>query len=213
MGAKTKMKNKATIFLQRQAEINRQLMVLGTVLFVAGMMSVGVMQLTEAATTGNSNVNLTVSAGALAIDAVLSDFQFSSAAPGSEVSGNSGASDGNAIKTNDTRGTQAGYTVSGYFNANFQNSVAQQSAIASQMTWYANQISIVNVTGTDGHTTAGALATFGGVASGNAETLFTGSGATSGAGAFNVHNLKMNYVIPLDTPTDAYTTDITITIA
>lgn len=205
-------KNKIQKFLVRQAEINRQFMVLGAVLFVTGLMSVGIMQMTEAATTGTTNVNLTVSAGSLAIDQVPSQFDFSSDAPGATVNGNSGATDGNAVKTNDTRGTKAGYTVSGYFAQNFQNAGAQQSAIASQMTWYANQISIVNVTGTTGDMLPGTLATFTGVGSAEAKTLATNNAINNGAGAFNIHNLKMNYAIPLTTPAQAYTTKLVITI-
>ena len=207
------MENKITRALYQKVEYSRQLTVLGAVLFVAGVMSVGVMQTTQATNTSNTNVNLTVTAGALSIDAAPGDFQFSSGQPGSTVTGNTGGTDGNAIKTNDTRGSSAGYGITGYFNTNLLNG-ANQSNIASQMTWYANQISIVNVTGATGELVAGVLATFSGTAAGNAETLASDSGTgANGAGAYNIHNLKMNYAVPITTPAAVYTTELILTIA
>lgn len=209
------MKNKVTRSLWQQVERSRQMAILGAVLFVTGVMSIGVMQTTRAANTSNTNVNLTVTAGALAIDAAPSDFQFSSGQPGGTVTGNTGATDGNAIKTNDTRGTSAGYDVTGYFNNNFINSGSTHSAIASQMTWYANQTVIVNVTGADGELVKpGTAETFVGVGAGNPKTLASDSGTgANGAGAYNIHNLKMNYAIPITTPADVYTTKLILTIA
>ena len=61
--------NKIQKLLQKQAEINRQIMILGTVLFAVGIMSIATIRITDAATDADTNVAQNVSVGALAITA------------------------------------------------------------------------------------------------------------------------------------------------
>ena len=205
-------KHKIASLLHAYGEHYRQMVVLGTVLFVAGVMTTNIIQPSQAADTSSMNVEMTITTGTLVFDQMPGQFNFSSGTPGSIINGTTGSTNEQAIKTNDTRGTLDGYTISGYFNTNFVNG-ANQSDIASYMTWYANQISIVNVTGVDTELVAGPLATFAGVEANNAEVLaLNGASGNKAAGAYNIHNLKMNYSVPLDTPAGVYTVEMVMTI-
>ncbi len=206
------MKNRIRTILHKQAEMSRQLMVLGTVLFVAGTMSVATIRLAQAAADADTNMAQNVSAGTLAITA-NTQLNLSSGAPGDITSANTGAV--TPIAISDTRGNLDGWDVTGYFNTNFNSVGSVEMTIASQMSWYPGDMTVQNNTGNNDGVNKGANGSFSGVEVGNSKTLATSNNGhvDNGAGSFNVWNLKFNYSIPPGAQATDYTTSLRLTIA
>lgn len=211
------MKTKIQAKLRFQSEKILHGLVLGTVIFSAALMSIGTIQIIQADTVSNTNVAQNVTAGTLAIDNAPSEITFNAGSPGTITTANTTTG---GIVTNDTDGSGAGWTVTGFFNTNFYRNADGnvQMAIASRMYWGANNGSggstITNVTGTTGDAIGGANNNFPGVTSNSSLTLMTNNGINSGAGAFNMTNLKFNYNIPVTATTGSdYKTNLRLTIA
>jgi len=207
--------NKIQKLLQKQAETSRQLMILGTVLFTVGVMSVATIQLTDAATDADTNVAQNVSAGALAITAP-SQLNFNSGEAGQSTEAN--IVTGDPITIADTRGNLDGWEVTGYFNSNFCNtdgSVQMNIDGVDLLRWEPASMIVENNTGNNASVNKGADANFTGTAVGNSLTLATSNNthADNGAGTYNVFNLVFNYSIPAGAQAIDYTTDINLTIA
>lgn len=205
------MRNKAQKLLGGEVERARQLLVLGAVLFAFSTMSAGIIQGVKAANSGVTTVSLNVDAGTLDITQVPATFAFGNGAPDSNITGNTGATAGNAIITSDSRGTEPGWTLKSYFNADWNDGSGTTMAIASRMYWYANNITVNNNTGTDGDVQAGENNTFAGTGSDNTLTMAVAA-TGNGAGIFDIYNLKMEYSIPADATPASYTAEMIITI-
>ncbi|OGB73454.1 hypothetical protein A3K24_01155 [candidate division Kazan bacterium RIFCSPHIGHO2_01_FULL_44_14] len=208
------MKNKVTKFIQLQAERNRQLLVLGAVLFVSGVMASGVIQITRAGTTDNTNVNIVVTAGSLSIAMADVQFDVGSGGPGT-ANVNSIAWDGlaNAITIADTTGSGSGWSTTAYFVDNFISAGAEEMAIASLLNWYPGDMTIANGTGNNAHIGPGANSVFAGTGAGNPLTFAGNNSAGTAAGSFNMHNVKMEYDIPVSAVATSYSADLLFTIA
>ncbi len=207
------MKNKISNLLQVQAEISRQALVLGTVLFFAGVMSIATIKVSSAA-TGDTNMLQNVEGGAMAFDNVPNNVNFGATSLG-EVNANV-STGSSGIVLNDLRGTKAGWSITGYVNSNFYSAAtpATQMAVADRLTWLANAVTIANITGDTGGVVQQANNTF--TAAGDAANLTlaldVGSG-NNGAGAYNITNLEFQYDVPaLATVAADYKTMFTLTI-
>ena len=206
--------NKIQKLLQKQAETNRQLMILGTVLFTVGVMSVATIQLTDAATDADTNVAQNVSAGALAITAP-SQLNFNDGGVGDTTNANIVTGDPIAIA--DTRGNLDGWSVTGHFNTDWlaaDPSVQMAIDATDVMNWAPASMAVENNTGNNDSVNKGVNNNFGGTEVGNSLTLCTSNDghADNGAGSFNVFNIVFNYVIPISAEATDYTTDFRLTI-
>jgi len=206
-------RNKIQKLLKKQAEISRQVMVLGTVLFAAGIMSVATIQIGKAATDADTNIAQNVSAGSLAITAP-SQLNFNSGIVGETTNANITSSD--YIIISDTRGNRDGWEVTGFFNTNFLKTgdTNVQMAINGQAAWFPGNMTVENNTGNNESVNKGTNANFAGINSENSLTLATSnnSHADNGAGSFNVYNLLFNYDIPIGAEATDYTTNLRLTI-
>jgi len=204
------MKTKIAKFLQTQAELNRQVLVLGMVLFFAGVMAIGTIQLAQADTTGNTNIAQNVSAGSLALTVSNAQLNFNAGGISETTTANTGSGAGNAIIVQDTTGSGTGWDLTGYFNTNFVKTGDTNIQMAiSAMSWYPGLMTIANNTGNNADVTAGANGAFAGNGSGNPKTLANSSNAP---GLFDLFNLKFNYTIPLEAEATDYTTRLILTI-
>lgn len=207
--------NKIQKLLQRQAETSRQLMILGTVLFTAGVMSIATIQISNAATDADTNVGQNVSAGALAITAPT-QLDFNDGTVGQTTNAN--IVTGDPITLADTRGNLDGWDVTGHFNTNWlatgDPSVQMNINPTDVMSWAPAVMTVENNTGNQESVNKGANAEFIGVTGSNPLTLCTSnnSHADNGAGSFNVFNLVFNYTIPISAESTDYTTDFRLTI-
>ncbi len=209
------MKNKISELLRRQAEINRQTLVLGTVLFFAGTMVIGTIQLTNASTDADTNVAQNVTAGSLAISA-NTQLAFNSGKLGETTTANTGAS--TAITITDATGSRNGWTVTGYFNTNFTKLTDSnvQMAIGSDMYWYPGSMQVANNgASNNASVNKGINGAFSGISSANNKTLATSNNShdNKGAGTYDLWNLKFNYTIPMDATANDYKTTLRLTIA
>jgi len=207
------MKKQIAQFLHTQAEINRQVLVLGAVLFFAGIMAVGTIQLTSAA-TADTNVAQNVTAGSLAITS-NAQLNFNSGSIGQTTIANTGAV--TAITLQDTTGSGNGWTTTGFFNTNFTKLADSnvQMAIDSDMSWYPGDMQVANNgSSNNASVNKGTNGAFAGIASGNAKTLATSNNghADHGAGIFDCWNLKFNFTIPLGATVNDYKTSLRLTI-
>jgi len=212
--AKTNMKNRISQLLSSQAEINRQHLVLGAVLFFTSVMAIGTIQLANAGTTADTNVAQNVTAGSLAITA-NAQLDFNSGTIGQTTIANTGAV--SAITVQDTSGSGSGWTVTGYFNTNFTKLTDSnvQMAIGTDMSWYPGSMQVANNgSSNNASVNAGTNGAFAGIASGNSKTLATSnnSHADKGAGTYDVWNLKFNYTIPTNATANDYKTNFRLTI-
>lgn len=209
--------NKIQKLLQRQAEINRQTMILGTVLFAVGVMSIATIQITNALTDADTNVAQNVTAGALAITAPT-ELAFNDGGVGDSTVAN--IVTGDPITIADTRGNLDGWEVTGYFNTNFTKTgdtnvqMPINSVDGNLLRWEPASMTVENVTGNNDSVNVGADANFVGIAVGNSLTLCTSNNghADNGAGSYNVFNVVFNYLIPINAEATDYTTDIRLTI-
>ena len=206
--------NKIQKLLQQQAEMSRQLMILGTVLFTVGVMSVATIQLTDAATDADTNVAQNVSAGALAITSP-SELAFNDGGVGDTTNAN--IVTGDPITIADTRGNLDGWAVTGHFNTDWlaaDPSVQMAIDATDVMNWAPASMAVENNTGNNDSVNKGANNNFAGVGAGNPLTLCTSNDghADNGAGSFNVFNIVFNYSIPISAEATDYTTDFRLTI-
>jgi hypothetical protein len=204
--------NKVTSFLQRQAETNRQWMVLGAVLFVSGLMAINVLGISWAA-TDNTAVNMNVSAGSLTMDNAPTAFNFSSGGGGATVTGNTGGTD--PITVNDATGSGAGWSLTVYYNDNFQNAGATEIVINATDEIFVKSadadienIGLATLTGV----TAQANVNLNGTAVGNVGAIVNAT-AGNGQGQYNIHNINMNFTIPISAIADDYTTEMIFTVS
>ncbi|OGB73997.1 hypothetical protein A2V68_00060 [candidate division Kazan bacterium RBG_13_50_9] len=212
------MQNKIQKLLEVQAERNRQALILGAVLFFAAVMSVGTIEIANAANTANSNVAQNVTGGSLDIDDAPDNINFTNGALGADNSpANTGTND---VQTNDTRGTLAGWSLTGYFATDFWSSgnaysMAINDSGTLRMFWDPENAVISEITGDAGGAVAGTSTDFSGIASGNSLTLMNSNNgqANKGAGAYNLVNLVFLYDIPDVGYATSYTTTLTLTIA
>lgn len=215
-GEKIMRKNKIQNFLLKQAEVNRQFMVLGAVLFLTGLMSINLLGIIRAGTTDNTNVALNVSAGALSLDYALPQVNFNSGGIGDPVTANTGtnAQNTNSVVVNDTSGSGNGWTLSAYYNAAFTSAGANTMTINDDnlMLVLASGINIINNTGQSGDVQAGADFNFNATGAGALNTIATAA-AQNGQGCFDIYQLVMNYNIPLDAVATNYTTQMIFTVA
>jgi len=163
----------------------------------------------------DTNMAINVSSGALSLDNAPTQLNFTASSPGITTNANI-TTDG--VISNDTRGSQAGWDVTGYILNNFYRASvpSTQMNIITRLRWFANSATIANITGADGEAVQGANANFNYVnESGNSLTLMSDSGTgQNGAGAFNLTNLQFNYDIPPGaTPASDYKTTLRLTIA
>ncbi len=201
--------------LRHQAAMHRQMLVLGIALFATGTMLMGIPQFTHADPTTDTNMAINVTSGALSLDNAPTQLNFTASSPGITTNANI-TTDG--VISNDTRGSQAGWDVTGYILNNFYRASvpSTQMNIITRLRWFANSATIANITGADGEAVQGANANFNYVnESGNSLTLMSDSGTgQNGAGAFNLTNLQFNYDIPPGaTPASDYKTTLRLTIA
>lgn len=206
--------NKIQKLLQQQAEMSRQLMILGTVLFTVGVMSVATIQLTDALTDADTNVAQNVSAGALAITSP-SQLDFIDGGVGDTTNAN--ILTGDPITIADTRGNLDGWDVTGHFNTDWLAAdVNIQMAIDATdvMNWAPSAMTVESNTGNNASVNKGADADFTGTGAGASLTLCTSNNghADNGAGSFNVFNIVFNYTIPITAEATDYTTDFRLTI-
>ena len=189
-------------------------LVLGAVLFFAGVMAIGTIQLANAGLTADTNVAQNVTAGSLAITA-NTQLNFNSGSISQTTLANTGAS--TAIVLQDTSGSGNGWSVTGYFNTNFvAANPAVQMAIDSDMAWYPGDMQVANNgTSNNASVNKGGNGAFVGIASGNNKTLATSNNShgDKGAGTYDVWNLPLNYTIPLSATATDYTTSFRLTIA
>jgi len=210
------MKNKIQAKLRLQSEKILHGLVLGTVIFSVGLMSVGTIQIIQAGTDANTNVAQNVSAGTLFIDQAPTQLNFNSGAPGASTTANTGSGT-NGVVTNDTTGAKAGWDLTGFFNTNFKNTGTAQMPINDggtlRLGWFPGLAVITPITGDAGGAVAGANANFNGIESGNVLTLMnSNSGGNNGAGAYNMTNLIFNFNIPITAEATDYTTNLRLTI-
>jgi hypothetical protein len=207
-----KMKNQIQKFLKNKAEVSRQLMLLETVLFVAAVMAVATIQVSNAATTADANIAQNVSSGALSISGP-SQLNFNDGALGETTSANIVV--GDPVIIADLRGNLDGWDVTGFFNTNFllTADVNTQMDIGTASTyWYPQAMVVANNSGNNASVNKGTNAAFQGIT--NALTLATSnnSHADNGAGSFNLYDIKFNYTIPIASIAGDYTTDVRLTI-
>ena len=211
LSTKLKMKIKIAKFLQTQTELNRQVLILGAVLFFAGVMAIGTIELAQAGLTGDTNIAQTVSAGSLALTVSNTQLNFNAGGVGDTTTANTGSGAGNAIIVQDTTGSGIGWDLTGYFNTNFVKTGDSNVQMAiNQMSWYPGLMTVSNNTGNNADVTAGANGAFAGNGSGNPKTL---ANSTNAPGLFDIFNLKFNYTIPLTAEATDYTTNLRLTIA
>jgi len=208
------MKNKVAKFIYRQAEVNRQLLVLGAVLFISGVMTTGILSVTRAATTDNTNVNLSVTTGTLSISMADVQFDFPSGNPGTSNT-NDVAWDGlaNAITVSDTTGALLGWDVTAYFVDNFISAGASEIAIGGRLNWYPGNMTVANGSGNNAQVGNGTNDQFSGVGAGNPKTFASNNSAGPAAGSFNMYNVQMEYDVPVDAAATTYSADFLFTIA
>lgn len=215
--AKEAVENKFKNLLELSVERNRQMLVLGTILFFAGVMTVGTIQITSAATTADTNVAQNVSAGSLAITASNAQLNFNSGSIGQTTTANTGTGAGNSIILQDTTGSGNGWSVTGYFNTNFTKITDSnvQIAIDSDMAWYPGDMVVANNgSSNNASVNKGTNGAFAGIAAANNKTLATSnnSHADKGAGVYDVTQLQLNYTIPLSATVNDYKTNLRLTI-
>jgi hypothetical protein len=209
------MTNRIQNSLKNKAEVSRQLMLLETVLFVAAVMAVATVQVSNAATDADANVAQNVSAGALSITGPT-QFNFNSGEAGQTTSANIVV--GDPVTIGDARGNLDGWDVTGFFNTNFTNtdgSVQMNIDGTDLLAWYPGAMTVANNTGNNAGVNAGTNANFPGTLVANSLTLATSnnSHADNGAGTFDLYAIKFNYSIPPAAQAIEYTTDIRLTIA
>ncbi|AKM84834.1 TPA: hypothetical protein DHW58_00005 [Patescibacteria group bacterium] len=204
------MKNKITLFLRKQAEVNRQALVLGAVLFFTGLMSTGIVSMVRAA-TDNTNVSLNVAAGALSVTAPAQlNFNQGTSTPGGTAIMNTGT--GNIIETNDPRGTGAGWTLSGYYNNIFENAdksvnlKINDTGSVLRALWKPNDMTIENNTGVSGDVQESVMNNFPNIGSGNKLPMAVAASG-NGQGTFNYVNLQFNYNVSTEATPEDYTTE------
>ncbi|OGB73450.1 hypothetical protein A3K24_01135 [candidate division Kazan bacterium RIFCSPHIGHO2_01_FULL_44_14] len=205
------MEVKAHKLIGREVEKARQTLVMGVVLFVLVTMSTSVFQSVMAANSGATTVSINVDAGTLDITQVPSTLNFGNGVPGANITGNTGATSGNAIIVSDSRGIEPGWTLKSYFNADWNDGFGTTMTIASKMYWYANNIKVNNNVGTDGDVQTGENNTFAGTGSDNSLTMAIAASG-NGAGIFDIYNLKMEYDIPIDATPTSYTATMIVTV-
>ncbi len=196
----------------------RQVIVSSVVLFVLGIMSFSIIEVTKAANTATSNGSQNIINGTLAIDNAPANLNFPDSTPGTNNSSYNIDSDG--VVTNDTRGTLAGWTLYGFWQTNWLKSgdanvqLSMNNDATGRMTWLPGSATITNVTGDNGGAIAGANNNFSGISSGNNLTLMqsNNSSANNGAGAYNMTNLVFQYDITTGAQTGSYTTVLNLTI-
>ena len=204
------MKTKITKFLQTQAELNRQVLVLGAVLFFAGVMAIGTIELAQADTTGDTNIAQTVSAGSLTLTVSNGQLNFNAGGVTETTTANTGNGAGNAIIVQDTTGSGTGWDLTGFFNTNLVKTADTNVQMAiDQMSWYPAVMTISNNTGNNADVDAGANGAFAGIESGNSKVL---ANADNAPGIFDLYNLQFNYTIPLEAEATDYTTNLRLTI-
>jgi len=213
------MKTQIQSKLLTQAQKKWQVLSLATILFLLGLMSLSTVEISGAANNSNTNLAQNVTTGSLAIDNAPSELGFNNGTPGQTTTANI-ASDG--IIINDTRGSKAGWTASGYLNTNFYKSTDANVQMpindsgTLRLYWGANNGSggttITNITGTTGDAIGGANNNFPGIDSGNTLTLMTNNDINNGAGAFNMTNLKFNYQISSGASVANYITNLKLTV-
>lgn len=204
------LQTKVSNSLRLSAEKNRQVLILGTVLFFVGLMSTGVVSMVRAA-TDNTNVSLNVAAGTLSITAPTQlNFNQGTSTPGGTAIINTGT--GNVIETNDPRGTGAGWTISGYYNNIFENAdkslnlkINDTGAILRAL-WKPNAMTIQNNTGTTGDVQESVMNNFPNIGAGNKLPMAVAASG-NGQGTFNYVNLQFNYNVALDATAADYTTE------
>jgi len=206
--------NKIQKLLQQQAEMSRQLMILGTVLFTVSVMSVATIQLTDAATEADTNVAQNVSAGALAITSP-SELAFNDGGVGDTTNAN--IVTGDPVTIADTRGNLEGWDVTGHFNTDWlaaDPSVQMAIDATDVMNWAPSAMTVENNTGNSESVNKAADNNFAGTEVGNSLTLCTSNNGhvDNGAGSFNVFNIVFNYTIPVSAEATDYTTDFRLTI-
>ena len=202
------MKNKVAKFLQAQAELNRQVLVLGAVLFFAGVMAIGTIQLAQAGTTGDTNIAQNVSAGSLALTVSNTQLNFSAGGVGTITTANTGSGAGNAIIVQDTTGSGAGWDLSGEFNTNFCKIADTNVQMAiTAMSWYPTLMTVSNNTGNNADVDLGADGAFAGI-----ETSKILANSDNAPGIFDIFNVKFNYTIPLEAEATDYKTNLRLTI-
>ncbi len=205
------MKTKIAKFLQDQAEVNRQMLILGAVLFFAGSMAIGTIELAQAGLTGDTNIAQNVSAGSLALTVSNAQLNFNAGGVGDTTTANTGSGAGNAIIVQDTTGSGTGWDVTGYFNTNFVKTGDTNIQMAiTAMSWYPGAMTISNNTGNNADVDAGTNGAFAGNGDGNPKTLANSDNAP---GKFDLYNLKFNYTIPIEAEATDYTTNLRLTIA
>ncbi len=206
--------NKIQKLLKHQAEVNRQIMILGTVLFAVSVMSVATINIVDAGLTAEINVAQNVSTGSLDITAPT-ELAFDDGLAGQSTEAN--IVTGDPITVSDTRGTLAGWSLSGYFNTNFVNSGGTtQMAIntVELLRWEPSSMTVENNTGNNDSVNKGADFNFPDVGGATPRILATSndSHADNGAGSFNLFNIVFNYAIPAGAEAEDYTSDIELTI-
>lgn len=206
------MKTKIAKFLQIQAELNRQMLVLGAVLFFAGVMAIGTIELAQAGLTGDTNIAQNVSAGSLALTVSNTQLNFNAGGVGDTTTANTGSGAGNAIIVQDTTGSGTGWDITGYFNTNFVKTGDTNIQMAmTAMSWYPTTgMTIANNTGNNADVDPGADGAFTGNGSANSKVL---ANSTNAPGVFDIFNLKFNYAIPVEAEATDYTTNLRLTIA
>ncbi len=206
--------NKIQKLLQKRAETSRQLMILGTVMFTVGIMSIATIQISDALTDADTNVAQNVTTGALAITSPA-QLNFNDGSIGQTTIAN--VATGDPVTLSDTRGSLAGWDVTGFFNTNWiAASATIQMAInpTDIMSWAPAVMIVENNTGNNAGVNKGANANFIGITSGNPLTLATSNNShpDNGAGSYNVFNLVFNYTIPISATATDYTTNFRFTI-
>lgn len=215
------MKIKIQAKLRLQSEKILHGLVLGTVIFSVALMSVGTIQIILAANNADTNVAANVTAGTLAIDNAPSQLNFSAGNPGSTTTVNTGNAAANRVRTNDTTGAKAGWSLTGYFNTNFYSAANANVQLAIndggtlRMRWFPGSTTITEVTGDAGGAVAGSNGNFNNIGSGGSLPLMNSnnSAGNKGAGAYDMFNLVWNYDIsPSATSASDYKTTLRLTI-
>jgi len=216
-------RQKITPVHERLLELKKELgsrFLIASVFLALSLMFLGPGRLLFAVNNAAMNMDLNVNTGSLSLTAP-SATNFNSASPGETAVANTTTSE---IVVNDTRGSKAGWHVTGYFNTNFYKTTDSNVQMAVndggtlRMFWGANNGSggstINNVTGTSGEAIGGANDNFTGIESSNSLTLMTDSASgDNGAGAFNMVNLKFNYSVPVSASATSYRTTLILTVS
>jgi len=202
--------------LAKETERQRQGLFFALMIFAVVGMSIATIQTSLAGTTADANFLQNVTAGSLSLDSAPSQINLAAGSPGSITNANTTTS---GIVSNDTRGSLAGWAITGFFNTNlFSAADANLQIPITDMSWYpgTGNAVITPITGDAGGAVAGANGAFGGTASGNSKTLMNSnnSATNKGAGAYNMTNLLFNLSIPIaTTPAADYKTNLRLTIA